>query len=83
MEDIIMRKLWIFRYVVNDNNTGNELMSIEDVARTKEEAMKMLESKYAEDASGFEITEGFFSTERAWQSTESLHIEYAIRSVVY
>ena len=78
-----MRKLWIFRYVVNDNNTGNELMSIEDVARTKEEAMKMLESKYAEDASKFEITEGFFSMERAWHSTESLHMEYAIRCVVY
>jgi hypothetical protein len=78
-----MRKLWIFRYVVNDNNTGNELMSIEDVARTKEEAMKMLESKYAEDASEFEITEGFFSMERAWHSTESLHMEYAIRCVVY
>ena len=77
-----MRKLWIFRYVVNDNNTGNELMSIEDVARTKEEAMKMLESKYAEDASEFEITEGFFSMERAWHSTESLHMEYAIRCVV-
>lgn len=78
-----MRELWIFRYAVNDNNTGNELMSIEDVARTKEEAMKMLESKYAEDASEFEITEGFFSPERAWHSTESLHMEYAIRRVVY
>ena len=77
-----MRELWIYKYVVNDNNTGAKLMSQETTCLSKEEAMKMLESKYAEDASDGDITEGFFSPERAWQSTESLHMEYAIRRVV-
>lgn len=78
-----MRKLWIFRYVVEDNDTGNELIEEKTTCFSKEEAMKMLESKYAEDASEFEITEGFFSMERAWHSTESLHMEYAIRCEIY
>lgn len=78
-----MRKLWIFSYVVEENDTGNELMMQELTCFSKEEAMKMLESKYAEDASDGDITEGFFSPERAWQSTENLHIEYAIRCEIY
>ena len=52
-----MRELWIYKYVVNDNNTGAKLMSQETTCLSKEEAMKMLESKYAEDASMFEIIE--------------------------
>ena len=77
-----MRELWIYKYVINDNNTGAKLASQEMICLSKEEAMKRLESKYAKDASEFEITEGFFSTERAWHSTESLHMEYAIHRIV-
>ena len=82
MEDIVMREVWIYKEVITDNHTGNELMMQESTCLSKEEAMKMLESKYAEDASDGDITEGFFSPERAWQSTENLHIEYAIRRIV-
>ena len=57
-------------------------MSQETTCLSKEEAMKMLESKYAENASEFEITEGFFSAERAWHSIDGLHMEYAIRRIV-
>ena len=77
-----MRELWIFSYVVEDNDTGNELIEEKTTCFSKEEAMKMLESKYAEDASEFEITDGFFSAERAWHSTDGLHMEYAIRRIV-
>ena len=82
MENKNMREVWIFKYVITDNHTGNELMSQESTCLSKEEAMKMLESKYADDASEFEITEGFFSAERAWHSTDGLHMEYAIRRIV-
>ena len=77
-----MREIWIFKYVVELNNTGAELMSQETTCLSKEEAMKMLETKYAENASEFEITEDFFSAERAWHSTDGLHMEYAIRRIV-
>ena len=77
-----MRELWIFSYVVEDNDTGNELIEEKTTCFSKEEAMKMLESKYAENASEFEITEGFFSAERAWHSIDGLHMEYAIRRIV-
>ena len=87
-----MRELWIYKYVVNDNNTGAKLMSQETTCLSKEEAMKMLESKYAEDATMFEIIEEepapfdrvweptvrFFSPEKAWQQTEVLHMSYNI-----
>ena len=82
MENNNMREVWIFKYVVEDNNTGAKLMSQETTCLSKEEAMKMLESKYAENASEFEITEGFFSAERAWHSIDGLHMEYAIRRIV-
>lgn len=96
MEDIVMRKLWIFKYVVEDNDTGNELMMQESTCLSKEEALKMLESKYAEDASEFEIIEKdpapfdrawehtvrYFSPEKAWQQTKSLHMTYNIIPVI-
>lgn len=78
-----MREVWIFKVVITNNHTGKELMMRESTCLSKEEALNMLESKYAENASDFEITEGFFSAERAWQSTDCTHIEYAIRRVVY
>ena len=77
-----MREVWIYKEVITDNHTGNELMMQESTCLSKEEAMKMLESKYAENASEFEITEGFFSAERAWHSIDGLHMEYAIRRIV-
>ena len=92
MEGQNMRELWIFSYVVEDNDTGNELIEEKTTCFSKEEAMKMLESKYAEDASMFEIIEEepapfdrvweptvrFFSPEKAWQQTEVLHMSYNI-----
>lgn len=91
-----MRELWIFRYVVEDNDTGNELLEQKTTCLSKEEAMKMLESKYAEDASEFEIIEKdpapfdrpwehtvrYFSPEEAWQQTDVLHMSYKISHMI-
>lgn len=91
-----MRELWIFYYVVEDNETGNEIMEQKTTCLSKEEAMKMLESKYAEDASEFEIikedpapydrawehTVRYFSPEEAWQQTENLHMRYKVGHMI-
>lgn len=77
-----MREIWVFKYGVWDNNTDNELMSQFKTCLSKDEAMKMLETQYAETASEFEIIEGFFSPERAWQSIEGHQFQYSIERLV-
>jgi hypothetical protein len=82
MEGINMREIWIFKYVIWDNNTDSELMSELQTCFSKDEAMNMLETKYAENASELEIIEGHFSAERAWQSIEGYQLQYSIERLV-
>lgn len=80
-ENLDMDTNWTYRYLVDDEY-GKTVYCRHWTYSTKEEAMDHLKKDYADDASGYETTEAFFSDSRAWRSTqEGLHIQYDVFNV--